>query len=119
VKSHEEANEVHCGPGPFSMSGPDMVSSMMRSAGFEGITFERFDTDICIGRNLEDALEFAMALGPAGEIIRLAGPEGEELKPKVAVALRETLSRYAGKDGVWAPSSTWFITARNPAGGQS
>jgi len=119
VKSHEEANEVHCGPGPFSMSGPDMVSSMMRSAGFEGITFERFDTDICIGRNLEDAVEFAMALGPAGEIIRLAGPEGEELKPQVVVALRETLSRYARKDGVWAPSSTWFITARNPAGGQS
>ena len=114
VKSHEETDGVHCGPGPFSMSGPDMVSSMMRSAGFMGITFERFDTDICIGRDLDEAVEFAMMLGPAGEIIRLAGPEGEELKPQVVVALRETLSRYAGKDGVRAPSSTWFITARNP-----
>lgn len=116
VKSHEETNEVHCGPGPFSMSGPDMVSAMLKSTGFTGITFERFDTDICIGQNLDEAVEFAMALGPAGEIIRLAGPEGEELKPEVMVALRETLSRYARKDGVWAPSSTWFITARNPAG---
>jgi len=43
----------------------------------------------------------------------------EALKPQVVAALRETLSRYARKDGVWAPSSTWFITARNPAGGQS
>ena len=68
----ESTNQVHCGPGPFSMSGPDMVSSMLKSAGFSGITFERFDTDICIGRDLDDALEFAMALGPAGEIIRLA-----------------------------------------------
>jgi hypothetical protein len=116
IVSHEETTEVHCGPGPFSMSGADMVSSMMRAAGFAGITFERFDTDICIGRNLEDAVEFAMALGPAGEIIRLAGAEGERLKPQVARALRDTLSVYARENGVWAPSSTWFISARNPPG---
>ena len=114
VTSHDETDQIHCGPGPFSMSGPDMVSAMLKSTGFTGITFERFDTDICIGRNLEDAVEFAMALGPAGEIIRLAGAEGERLKPQVALALRETLSVYAREDGVWAPSSTWFITARNP-----
>jgi len=117
VVSHDETAEVHCGPGPFSMSGPDMVSSMMKAAGFRGIAFERFDTDICIGRNLDDAVEFAMALGPAGEIIRLAGAEGERLKPTVASALHETLSVYARENGVWAPSSTWFITARNPGPG--
>ncbi len=114
VVAHDETDQVHCGPGPFSMSGPDMVSSMLKGAGFAGIAFERFDTDICIGRNLEDAVEFAMALGPAGEIIRLAAAEGERLKPQVVAALRETLSRYERTDGVWAPSSTWFITARNP-----
>ena len=112
IVSHEETTEVHCGPGPFSMSGADTVSSMMKSAGFAGITFERFDTDICIGRNLDDAVEFAMALGPAGEIIRLAGAEGERLKPQVALALRGVLSVYARENGVWAPSSTWFISAR-------
>lgn len=115
VIAHEDTDQVHCGPGPFSMSGPDMVSAMLKSAGFVGIDFERFDTDICIGRNVDDAVEFATALGPAGEIIRLAGAEGERLKPQVAQALRETLGAYARADGVWAPSSTWFITARNPA----
>jgi len=113
VVSHEETDQVHCGPGPFSMSGPDMVSAMMRSAGFTRVTFERFDTDICIGRDLDDAVEFAMALGPAGEIMRLAGADGERLKPEVIAALRETLAPYARDDGIWAPSSTWFITARN------
>jgi len=110
--SHEDTDQVHCGPGPFSMAGADMVSSMLASAGYSGITFERFDTDICIGRDLEDAIEFAMALGPAGEIIRLAGAEGERLMPAVAVALRQTLAPYVRDDGVWAPSSTWFITSR-------
>ena len=114
VVSHEDTDQVHCGPGPFSMSGPDMVSTMLRSAGYDHTAFERFDADICIGRDLAEAIEFAMALGPAGEIIRLAGAEGEKRKPEVVVALRETLAKYARESGVWAPSSTWFVTARNP-----
>jgi ubiquinone/menaquinone biosynthesis C-methylase UbiE len=114
VVSHEDTEQVHCGPGPFSMAGPDVVSSMLMSAGFTGINFERFDTDICIGRDLDDAVEFATALGPAGEIIRLAGAEGERLRPAVVSALRQTLARYVRADGVWAPSSTWFVSARRP-----
>jgi ubiquinone/menaquinone biosynthesis C-methylase UbiE len=114
VVSHEDTSLVHCGPGPFSMAGPDMVSAMMKGVGYDRIRFERFDADICIGRDLDDAVEFAMALGPAGEIMRLAEAEGERLKPQVIAALRETLARYVRPGGVWAPSSTWFITARNP-----
>jgi len=114
VVSHEETDQVHCGPGPFSMSGPDMVSTMLRSAGFERIAFERFDCDICIGRDMDDAIEFAMALGPAGEIIRLAGEEGVKRKPQVVAALKKALAPFARPNGIWAPSSTWFVTARNP-----
>lgn len=114
VVAHEDTDQVHCGPGPFSMAGPDMVSSMLRSAGFDRISFERFDADICIGRDLDEAIEFAMALGPAGEIIRLAGDAGATHKPAVTNALRETLAPYLRASGVWAPSSTWIITARNP-----
>jgi SAM-dependent methyltransferase len=115
VVSHEETEQVHCGPGPFSMAGPDMVSDMLRGAGYEGITFARYDTDICIGRTLDDAVEFALALGPAGEIIRLAGEVGEKCRGQVIAALRETLSAHQRADGIWAGSSTWFVTARNPA----
>ena len=114
VVAHEDTDQVHCGPGPFSMSGPDMVSSMLRSAGFDHITFERFDADICVGRNIDEAIEFAMALGPAGEIIRLAGEEGVKRRDQVVAALREAMSPYARANGVWGPSSTWFVTARNP-----
>jgi ubiquinone/menaquinone biosynthesis C-methylase UbiE len=114
VVKHEDTNQVHCGPGPFSMSGPDMVSLMMKSAGFGNVSFERFDADICIGRDLDEAIEFAMALGPAGEIIRLAAEEGQRLKPQVVAALRETLGKFVRPDGVWGPSSTWIISARRP-----
>ncbi|MEZ5465634.1 MAG: class I SAM-dependent methyltransferase [Lysobacteraceae bacterium] len=116
VVSHEDTDQVHCGPGPFSMSGPDMVSGMLRGAGFEHISFERHDCDICIGRDLQDAIAFAMALGPAGEVIRLAGEQGEACKPRVIEALTDVLQRYRrDDDSIWAPSSTWIIRSGNPA----
>ncbi len=114
VVAHEDTDQVHCGPGPFSMAGPDMVSTMLRAVGYERIAFERFDADICIGRDLAEAIEFAMALGPAGEIIRLAGDDGVRLQPQVIAALTDALAPFVRADGVYAPSSTWFVSARNP-----
>lgn len=115
VISHDETDAVHCGPGPFSMAGADMVSDMLKAVGFERIQFERFDSDICIGRNMAEAIDFAMEIGPAGEIIRLAGEEGERLKGDVIVALKEVIGKFERENGTfWAPSSAWFITAYNP-----
>jgi SAM-dependent methyltransferase len=115
VVRHEDTDAVHCGPGPFSMAGADMVSDMLQIAGYERVGFERYDCDICIGRTMDDAIDFAMALGPAGEIIRLAGEEGTKRKDRVVQALRRTFAPYQRGDGVWARSSSWFVTARNPA----
>ncbi len=115
VVSHDDTDAVHCGPGPFSMAGADMVSDMLKATGFEKIQFERFDTDICIGRNIEEAIQFALEIGPAGEIIRLAGEEGERLKGEVIVALEDVIGKFEKEDGLfWAPSSAWLITAYNP-----
>jgi len=116
VISHEETDAVHCGPGPFSMAGADMVSDMLQAVGYERVQFERFDSDICIGRDLEEATQFAMEIGPAGEIIRLAGDDGERLRGDVEKALKKVISKFEKKDGTfWAPSSAWFVTAYNPA----
>ena len=115
VVAHEDSELVHCGPGPFSMADANTVRDLLRSAGYNQIDFTRYDTDICIGRTLDDAVEFALALGPAGEIIRLAGEAGEVRKGQVRTALRETLSAYQRTDGIWTGSSTWLVTARNPA----
>src|SRR5579864_5565454 len=114
VVSHENTDQVHCGPGPFSMAGADTVSDMLRAAGFERIAFERYDTDICIGQTMDEAIDFAMSLGPAGEIIRLAGEEGAKRKGQVIEALRVALTPYQRQTGIWPSSSSWFVTARNP-----
>lgn len=115
VVSHDETDAVHCGPGPFSMAGPDMVSDMLQSVGFERIQFERFDSDICIGRSMDEAVQFALEIGPAGEIIRLAEGEGEKRRSEVIEALKKVIGKFERDDGTfWAPSSAWFITAYNP-----
>lgn len=114
VPEEEEKREdaVTCGPGPFSMAGPDLVSDQLVKAGFERIAFERVDLPITIGRDLDDAIEFAMALGPAGEILRLAGDVGVAKKPLVIDALRKAFADLRTSDGtVRALSSTWIITA--------
>ena len=113
IKEEEEtADEPTCGPGPFSMRGPDLVSDQFKAGGFSQINFERHDVDICVGRDLDEAVAFAMALGPAGEIMRLAGDVAKQREPEVMSALKEALAGFVTPRGVYAPSSTWFITAK-------
>ena len=115
VVSHDQTDQVHCGPGPFSMAGPDLVSDILRGAGFDRISFERYDTKVCIGRTLDEAVDLAMSIGPAGEIIRLAAEEGQRLKPQVVDALQKLFRAHLRDNGVWLDSSSWFVTARVPA----
>jgi ubiquinone/menaquinone biosynthesis C-methylase UbiE len=112
AEEEETADEPTCGPGPFSMRGADLVSDQLKAAGFTQIGFERHDVDICVGKDLDEAIAFAMALGPAGEIMRLAGEVGKQREPEVVVALKTALAGFVTPHGVFAPSSTWFITAK-------
>src|SRR5262245_34448484 len=41
IVSHEDTDQVHCGPGPFSMAGADTLSDLLRDAGYDRIAFAR------------------------------------------------------------------------------
>ena len=111
----EETAPANPAPGPFSMTNADLVSDILRGAGFDRIGFVRFDADVCLGQTVEAAIEMAMTMGPAGETIRLAGEEGVRLRPKVTDALRALFTPHLRADGIWFGSSCWFVTARNAA----
>ncbi len=115
VAKPEEYDEPTCGPGPFSMANADTTSGILLSAGFENIALRRCDLPITIGRDLEEAVQLVMSLGPAGEILRLAGERAAHLHEPVAGALREGLADWQGPDGVVAPASTWIVTADAPS----
>jgi ubiquinone/menaquinone biosynthesis C-methylase UbiE len=114
VERPEEYDEPTCGPGPFSMADADTTSEILIHAGFTDIALRRCDIPIVIGRDLDEALELVMALGPAGEILRLAGERAAHLHGQVETALREGLAEFAtDADGkLRAPASTWIVTAR-------
>ncbi len=114
LEEPEESDEPTCGPGPFSMGDADVTSQILVGAGFEEIALRRCDRPIQMGKDLDEAIEFAMALGPAGEVIRLAGEEAERLRPQIEAELRRALSDFERADGVWAPASTWIVSARAP-----
>jgi SAM-dependent methyltransferase len=117
VRKPDEYDEPTCGPGPFSMANADTTSGILLSAGFEQIALARCDLPITIGRDLDEATELVMSLGPAGEILRLAGDRAASLHGPVADAIKEGLAEWAGPGGVTAPASTWIVSARAPGGG--
>jgi ubiquinone/menaquinone biosynthesis C-methylase UbiE len=114
VTKPERYDEPTCGPGPFSMANADTTSGILLGAGFEGVALRRCDEPITIGSDLEEAVELVMSLGPAGEILRLAGERAAHLHEPVADALREGLAEWAGPHGITAPASTWIVTAIVP-----
>jgi ubiquinone/menaquinone biosynthesis C-methylase UbiE len=115
VDEPEETDEARCGPGPFSQANADTLSGQLLSAGFAEIELRRCDLPIRIGRTLDEAVEFNLALGPAAEAVRLAGEEAAHLRPHLEELLREALVRFETPHGLIAASSTWIVQARSPA----
>jgi ubiquinone/menaquinone biosynthesis C-methylase UbiE len=107
-------NAATCGPGPFSMAGEDMVTKQLEISGFDDIAFERVDAPLMVGDTLDDAVQFQLAIGPAGEVYREAGEEGVRKHAEIETALKDELSKYQTPEGIVLASSSWKISARNP-----
>jgi len=104
-----------CGPGPFSMSDEPTVDKMMEIAGYEDITFKRVDAPVLVGRTVEDAIDFQLAIGPAGEVFREAGEEAERQRSEIEAALAEAIDAQKKEaQGIIMDSSSWVISGRNP-----
>ena len=84
-------------------------------AGYDEITLRRHDLDYRMGDDLDAAIALVTAIGPAGELIRLAGDEAEKVRPQIEAELREAYAELERPDGVFAKASAWIISARNPA----
>lgn len=109
------ADAQTCGPGPFSMADEAMVRAMMKSAGYSDIEFRRVDAPVMVGKDVNDAIAFQLAIGPAGEVFREAGALAETKRVEIEAALTEAINRQkVAADGVVMDSSSWVISAVNP-----
>lgn len=106
-----KGDQLTCGPGPFSMASADVVSDQLTAAGFTDIAFARSDADLSLGANLDEAVDFALTVGPAAERLRLAGGARRR---EIERAVHAALAPFARAEGVFMASSTWIVTARRP-----
>jgi SAM-dependent methyltransferase len=110
----EKYDEPTCGPGPFSMAGADTTSGMLVGAGFTDVSLTRADIPIVIGRDVDEALDVVMALGPAGEMVRLWGDRMAHRHDEVRAALRDELAQLQTERGIEGMASTWIVSAISP-----
>ena len=107
-------NAQTCGPGPFSMADTAVVTKQLEIAGYKDIQFEQIDAQVFVGKDLDDAVAFQLALGPAGEVYREAGKLAEDRHEEIAQAMKAQLAHHLGPQGVMMDSSSWKVTAVNP-----
>lgn len=97
-------------PGPFAFGDRDRVQSILEQAGFEDIHISPMEQPMIIGglKDLDEASEFSMQLGPAGASIREAPPES---LPIVRAAIRAALAPFHTSEGVRLDAALWFVRA--------
>jgi SAM-dependent methyltransferase len=108
-------NAQTCGPGPFSMADTGVVTKQLEIAGYRDIQFEQVDAEVFVGKDLDDAAAFQLAIGPAGEVYREAGKLAEQRYDEIANALKSQLAKYQRSNGLMMESSSWKVTAKNPS----
>src|SRR5271169_5461947 len=107
-------NALTCGPGPFSMADTGVVTKQLEIAGYRDIRFEQIDAQVFVGKDLDDAVAFQLAIGPAGEVYREAGKLAEQRHDEIVKGLRAELAKYQRPKGIMMDSSSWKVTAKNP-----
>jgi SAM-dependent methyltransferase len=111
----EEYDADTCGPGPFSLGNPETLEGILTAAGFEEIELHQRDFDYFMGRDMEEALDSLLAIGPGAELIRLNGEHGESRRGEIAEALAEHYAQWQRPDGsIVGRGSVWLVAATNP-----
>jgi hypothetical protein len=96
------------------MADTGVVTRQLEIAGYRDIEFEQVDAELFVGEDVDDAVAFQLALGPAGEVYREAGELAEKRHGEIAAALNVELARFQRPNGIIMDSSSWKVTARNP-----
>jgi len=104
-----------CGPGPFSLGNPETCRGILDAAGFEEIALHRRDFPYYMGKDMDEAIDALLAIGPGAELIRLNGEYGESRRPEIAEALAEHYATWQQPDGsIVGRGSVWIVTATSP-----
>lgn len=104
-----------CGPGPFSLGNPETLRGILEAAGFAEVELHQRDFDYFMGRDMAEAVDSLLAIGPGAELIRLNGEHGESRRAEIADALAGHYAAWQQPDGsIVGRGSVWLVAATNP-----
>jgi hypothetical protein len=96
-------------PGPFSLSDPDRVRTVLASAGFADVELDGTTGGMWFGNDADDAHRFV--LGLMGWMLEGLDDAG---RARAIDALHATMVAHAAPDGVFFESAAWTIEATRP-----
>ena len=107
-------------PGPFAFADAVHVSGILLQAGFASVESAAVEAALATTADpnaaadvvLEDALRFAVELGPASALLREADPATSE---RAASAVRAALRERSGNGRPSLGAACWIYAAANPA----
>jgi SAM-dependent methyltransferase len=96
-------------PGPWSLSDPDRVRSVLGAAGFTDVALESVEAPMWLGDTVEEAYDFVR--GSSNVRLLLEGKDAETVA-RALDALRTTLDGVeVGDAGLALPGAAWLVTA--------
>jgi SAM-dependent methyltransferase len=93
-------------PGPFTLSDPDIVRSVLTAAGYHDIVLESLTAPMWFGHDADDA--YGLLAGLMGWML---DGLGDTDRARALEDLRATIAAHEGPDGVLYESATWLIQA--------
>lgn len=101
-------------PGPFALADGERLQMLLSEAGFTGIRLAAHQVNVCLADRggLDQAVEFALQIGPAGAALAEAD---DALKKLAADRLRQALAPYVQGTQVLMPAGIWLVEADNPS----
>ncbi|GAB3282478.1 class I SAM-dependent methyltransferase [Parasphingorhabdus pacifica] len=94
------------GPGPFSLSDPDRVRTLLTSAGFDGVRLEALSEPMYFGRDVDDACRFV-----SGQFAGMLDELDADARARALDELRASMADHRTERGVYYDSAAWLIEA--------
>lgn len=98
-------------PGPFGLADAEVVSALVREAGFVDGHLTSIAAPMWLGESVEDAWAFVAEMGLVRGLTASLDDAGRE---QAMAELRRRILARATADGVTLGAAAWLITARQP-----
>jgi ubiquinone/menaquinone biosynthesis C-methylase UbiE len=95
-------------PGAFALADKDRLSHMLVDAGFQDVRLDPVTRPVRLGRDLDSAAEYVLALPEARQ---LYDGQPTQLVDALRTALTKAFAPYLGSTGVVLDATAWLVTA--------